>query len=274
MSKKIKINHVKAEQGLEVRKPVNVNHWSYSRGSDIIKGGIDLAVAKKLGVLPKEPTTTATIIGNTVDSMLLLDKIPENLVISEYDNFLTKVAKEWKAEKQAEGKSILTKKDWETVATVVERIKSHSLAMELLKGEGVIPQQKILATINGEEWVGYIDAIKYNGDEFKHIVDLKTTATFDRFKYEVNNNNYDLQSVVYDQIVGQEDVPFYWVVAETVPPYRVKIAQASEWTKEKGMEKFYKVVSEIEKFKARKGKDDLDRINFNQNNTIEEVEII
>ena len=74
------------------------------------------------------------------------------------------------AEKQAEGKSILTKKDWETVATVVERIKSHPLAVELLKGEGVIPQQKILATINGEEWVGYIDAIKYNGDEFKHTI--------------------------------------------------------------------------------------------------------
>ena len=63
MSKKIKINHVKAEQELEVRKPVNVNHWSYSRGSDIIKGGIDLVVAGEVHLV---------IIGRDMMNYLLL----------------------------------------------------------------------------------------------------------------------------------------------------------------------------------------------------------
>ena len=273
MSKKIKINHVKAEQELEVRKPVNVNHWSYSRGSDIYRKGVDYAVARKLRLIPST-TSTATIIGSAIDSIFLQSKTPDNIVKSEYNDFRTKEAKAWKAEMEAQGKVILKQAEWEVVEKVVERLGEHPLASQLLKSEGVVVQQEIRAEINGEDWVGYIDAIKKTGDKYDYLVDLKTTAQFDDFKWSVKRNDYDLQAVVYDRIVGQPDMPFYWVVAETVPPYRVKVAEASEWTKESGMEKFYIVADEIAKFKARKGVDDLDRINFNQNNTIEEVEII
>ena len=239
-----------------------------------------LAFLQGKGIVLKEPSVVATdketgkVMAVGRAAKIMLGKTPDNIVKSEYNDFRTKEAKAWKAEMEAQGKVILKQAEWEVVEKVVERLGEHPLASQLLKSEGVVVQQEIRAEINGEDWVGYIDAIKKTGDKYDYLVDLKTTAQFDDFKWSVKRNDYDLQAVVYDRIVGQPDMPFYWVVAETVPPYRVKVAEASEWTKESGMEKFYIVADEIAKFKARKGVDDLDRINFNQNNTIEEVEII
>ena len=60
--------------------------------------------------------------------------------------------------------------------------------------------------------------------------------------------DYDLQAALYSLIAKCESKEFFWVVAETVAPYRVGVATASPEFIDSGFVKLERIVGEIKRF--------------------------
>lgn len=247
----------------------NVNHFSYSLAKDIYRKGIDYALAVKLGVVEKK-FGKAVDIGQLVHNYILGGD--QDFVIQKYTNFRTKEAREWR---DSQTLPIISEEDFAQICKIAERVKSHPLASKLLLSDGVEHEVKLSERIANKEWIGYADALGYDdADNVKYGVDLKTTAQFDDFKWTSSRNDYDMQAAVYSLIAKIESGEFYWVVAETVPPYRVGVAVASQEFLDNGYQKLERVVGEIKKFDAREGKDDLSKLNFNMNTSIDNLLVL
>lgn len=246
----------------------NINHFSYSMAKNIYRKGIDYAVALKLGVIEK-PASKALDLGKLVHAHLLGGE--QEFVVKQYPDYRTKEAREWR---DAQTLPIIDEAEFETICTIADRVKSHPLASKLLLGENTHHEVKLKAKIEGKEWVGYADTLGVTNGEVKYGVDLKTTAQFDDFKWTSGRNDYDLQAAVYSLIAKIESKEFFWIIAETVAPYRVGVAMASPEFVDSGFQKLERVAAEIKAFDKREGATDRDKLNFNLNQTMDDVLIL
>lgn len=227
--------------------------WSYSQMKLILDSGIDYAVAAKKKMLP-EPESKAIDIGQTVHLLALGGE--DNYVISPYDNFRTKEAREWREQQREAGHYILSQLEVDIAKGIAENIKKHPRSNGLLIGEGVQHEVELYAnTDNGVSLRGKADALKIGkGRNTCTIVDLKTTSQFDSFKYRAQRYHYDLQAANYTKIaaaslgVDAGSVDYWFCVAETVAPYRVQYFYATPEFVDAGERKLAKCVEEIEKF--------------------------
>ena len=111
---------------------------------------------------------------------------------------------------------------------------------------------------------GKADAIKKTEDGFI-ICDLKTTAQFSDWKYKAFRMCYDMQALIYSALTGQfKNTKFYFMVVETVAPYRTAVMLAGENFTDSGESKLLKCIDEIVKFGDRE-------IDFHQNKTLDSV---
>lgn len=245
-----------------------ISHWSYSSAKNIYRKGVDYAVAEKLGVISRKFGKSVDI-GKLIHAHLLGGE--QEFVVQKYDNFRTKEAREWR---DSQTLPIISEEDFNLITTVADRIKSHKLASSLLIGEDTKPEVAMKAKIEGNEWIGFADSVKLENGNIAAIVDLKTTAQFDDFKYSARKMDYDLQAAVYTTMANDYAVPFYWVIAETVAPFRVGVAMATEEFKEMGYSKLEKICLAINEFNSREGENDRAKLNFNMNETIDDVMLI
>lgn len=236
--------------------------WSYSQMKVILDSGIDYAVAAKMGMLPK-PASKAIDIGSMVHQVVLGGE--ESYVISPYDNFRTKEAQEWKKEQTEAGKIILTATEELMIKDIAKNIIEHPHSKKYLSGEKVQHEVEMYATLEGVPMRGKADAIRfYEGNDKITILDLKTTAKFDDFKWKNMRSHYDLQAATYSVIAAatqgknllsdMDFVEYIFCVAETVAPYRVQYAVATKEYIEHGLDKLNRCVSEIKEFEKREDK--------------------
>lgn len=227
--------------------------WSYSQMKLILDSGIDYAVAAKKKMLP-QPESKAIEIGQTVHLLTLGGE--DSYVISPYDNYRTKLAKEWREKQKEAGHYILSKIEFEIASRISENIKKHPRSNGLIIGEGIQHEVELYAsTDRGVDLRGKADALKIGeGRNTCTIVDLKTTSQFDNFKYRAQRHHYDLQAATYTKIaaaslkVEAHSVDYWFCVAETVAPYRVQYFYATPEFVDSGERKLAKCVDEIEKF--------------------------
>lgn len=90
----------------------------------------------------------------------------------------------------------------------------------------------------------------YDLDGLPAILDVKTTGYFDNFaKIAKWDLHYDLSAAMYvegnKKVTGEADVPFYFGVVETVPPFRSAVYKASDRFLEAGFVKYRKALSNV-----------------------------
>ena len=234
--------------------------WSYSQMKVILDSGIDYAVAKKNGLLPA-PESKSIDIGSLVHQFVLGGE--EKYVVSQYDNFRTKEAQEWKKQQIEAGKIILTPAEELMIGDIANNIKNHPYSKEYIFGNGVQHEVEMSAELAGVAVRGKADALKISkGRDHITVVDLKTTAKFDSFKYLVFRNHYDLQCATYSVIsaatqgrnlqADMDFVDYVFCVAETIPPYRVQYMSVNQEFINHGIDKLNKCLQEIKEFGDRK----------------------
>lgn len=223
--------------------------WSYSSMKKIIDSGIDYAVAGKLGMLP-EPQSSFIDLGQLAHMILFGGE--DTFAISEFPDFRTKLAREWRDEQLAAGKNIITQAQFDAASEIVKNIEMHPHTPTYLLGDGFTYEQEMFAkTDDGVDLRGKGDSINLTDKENIIITDLKTTAQFDQFFKKASWNHYDLQAAVYTLIsasfagVDFEKVRYMFCVAETVAPYRVQYFHASPEFVEAGERKLRICVDEI-----------------------------
>lgn len=225
--------------------------WSYSSMKAILDSGIDYAVALKNGNIP-QTFGSAVDLGQLAHMIVLGGE--DTFAISEFPDFRTKAAREWRDEQISQGKNIITQAQFEAVTQIVKNIENHPHSKTYLYGDDVKYEQEMFAkTPEGVELRGKADAIKLNN---KHtvVIDLKTTAQFDKFKKSASWSHYDLQSATYTLLaasieqVSPSDVDYMFCVAETVAPYRVQWFRASNEFIEAGERKLRRCIDAIAEF--------------------------
>lgn len=236
----------------ELIKPVYNYHkrpeWSYSSMKKIIDSGIDYAVAAKKGMLG-EPSSSYIDLGQLAHMLILGGD--DTFAVSEFPDFRTKVAQEWRNQQIAAGKNIITQDQFVAVTSMVENIENHPYSKEYLTGSHIKHEQEMYAkTAEGILLRGKADAIGYYEDNTtpKTICDLKTTAQFDKFKKSASWMHYDLQAATYTLIAKTNRVNYYFCVVETVLPYRVQYFHASIDFIEAGERKLRRCIDEIVEF--------------------------
>lgn len=216
------------------------SEWSFSLLKNILVNGIDWAVAFKRGDLPK-PDSKFIDIGTFVHQELLGGE--KDWVAKAYPDYRTKEAREWR---DSQTKTILDDEQVNTIVAVSEAVKAHPHLKDVLAN--METEKPIFAKVNGVELRGKADIIQKdeNGKPFR-IWDLKTTAQFQEWKYKSIRLHYDLQAAVYKTLYNG-DVDFAFIIAETIPPYRVQLAYLTPEAWEKGESDLVRCLEEVKKF--------------------------
>lgn len=225
--------------------------WSYSQMKVILDSGIDYAVAAKRGQLPK-PVSKSIDLGQLAH-MFVLGGDQDAFVVSPYADFRTKEARNWRDEALDACKTIITNKQYDVIAAIVDNIEAHAMSKKLLKSKNVQHEVEMFAKVNGVDLRGKADAILQDGETLI-ITDIKTTPQFDEWKYKSMRRHYDLQAANYSLIaskslgVDANNTKFYFCVVETVFPYRVQYHLAGLPFLESGERKLAQCLEAIKEF--------------------------
>ena len=209
------------------------------------------------GLLRKE--SPALTFGSLYDCMLLEpEKVDDRFYVLDDTEICaeiggknpraTKKYKEWKAEQDSNGKTIVGEADWNMAVDMINRLDVSEVVnpdtgelvpvRQFLSGN---PQHEINSWIGEVPVRGFLDV---SGDGF--ITDSKSTRSIHGFRYDVNSFCYDIQAYIYTQVMGTND--FYWVVQEKTKPYLCGVYKASEQTLKSGERKFWSAVNNIERW--------------------------
>lgn len=225
--------------------------WSYSSMKVILDSGIDYAVAAKRGDLG-EPQSKAIDMGQLVHMIVLGGK--DTFAISEFPDFRTKAAREWRDEQLEAGKNIITQDMFDEASEIIANIEAHPFSKQFIYGTGVTHEHEMFAsTAEGVKLRGKADAIKVAGDS-AIITDIKTTAKFDKFHRDAQRSHYDLQAATYTLVtssslkINSSLVKFMFCVVETIKPYRAQFMLAGIDFVDAGERKLRTCIDEIVSF--------------------------
>ena len=230
----------------------NRPEWSYSSMKKIIDSGIDYAVGTKRGLVPA-PQSPYIDLGQLAHMILLGGD--DSFAVSEFPDFRTAAARQWRDEQIAAGKNIITQEQFKAADQIVKNVENHPHTPKYLLGEGFEYEQEMFAkTSEGIDLRGKGDSLNMQDKQNIIITDLKTTAQFDKFAKAASWNHYDLQAAVYTLItalfakVNPEQVRYMFCVAETVAPYRVQYFHATPEFVEAGERKLRTCIDAIVAF--------------------------
>jgi hypothetical protein len=105
-----------------------------------------------------------------------------------------------------------------------------------------------ITKLEGQMWKGKADIINHRE---KLIVDLKTTADLNKFKYSASKYNYDSQAYIYSKLFGYEMV----FIAIDKNTQQIGIFDCSPQFYERGKDKVERAVQAYELFYKSEGFD-------------------
>lgn len=165
-------------------------------------------------------------------------------VVSPYENFTTKAAREWRDSVDGTGKTWITQKDMDLAEAMQRAVWAHPLARKhVLEGE---PEFTIgwNCSRTGLPKKGRIDLL--NGC----IVDLKTTAHVhpSAFGKDAMKFNYHARMAWYQegiQAVTGELLPVVLVAVQKTPPHEVAVYRMDEGVLELGRRVYEPLMDEL-----------------------------
>jgi hypothetical protein len=162
----------------------------------------------------------------TAAHSLILENDTSGIEIVVADNWLTKAAKEAKAEALAAGKQPLLKKEWLQVLSMRDAVMAHDVAGPLFTGHRA--EESVFWEEDGLH-------LKCRPDAWRPdvLVDLKSTVDADprefgktAYKFGYHQSAAHYQDGV--RIVTGETLPFVFVLVEKTAPYLASVVQLDD----------------------------------------------
>ena len=146
-------------------------------------------------------TTPEMVKGSYLHTLLLdPDRVGEYRIIDASSRNTNKYKEE------SEGKVFLLREEAEEVVQMVKKLNDNFELYDLMHIDTVAYEEPAIGEIFGAPWKGKADVLKED-----IIVDVKTTARIDEFKFSARKYNYDSQAYVYQRLFG---VPVVFLVIE------------------------------------------------------------
>ena len=181
---------------------------------------------------------TAMLEPQKIDSYSVMDVSSRN----------TKGFKDYINDNDLDPYDVLLTKEVDEIKTWVDAMKSNFIMYTDIYAEGNIYEQPAVGTIFGMQWKGKADIITDT-----KVIDIKTSANVDKFKWSANDYNYDSQAYIYEQLFGKP-VEFYIIDKTTL---KLKIAKPSEETLLRGRDKVLKAIEVYNQFFAEDSAEDI-----------------
>ncbi|MBC8227808.1 MAG: PD-(D/E)XK nuclease-like domain-containing protein [Gammaproteobacteria bacterium] len=229
----------------------------------------------QLGWLSKSPQNYMHRLNNSEESSALTfgkafhwavlepDKFNDQVVYFEGKVRRGKAYDEFKL--AAEGKTILTKKEYENILEMSDIIRGHEeIAPMLLETDNIkYEQANVWQDPDTGIWCkGKADVVFYQGAEVPFILDVKTTkdASINNFRRSSWNYGYDRQAAYYMDGFGAKE--FWFVVIEKEAPFNMGLFKAGEKFLTDGRSKYKNLLSLYSEFfieKTRNPEDYLEK---------------
>jgi len=133
---------------------------------------------------------------------------------------------------------------------VITAMRSNLRFYELIYAEGNELEKPGVQQIKGMLWKGKADVVNHSEGL---VIDLKTTAKLDDFRWSAKRNNYDSQAYIYQMIFGY---PVLFLVAEKGTG-RLGIFNASEEFVRGGEDKVERALEVYHNFFGDSATDDI-----------------
>ena len=144
---------------------------------------------------PSKPSPAFLIGGYFHTCILEPDKIDKYKVVKSS----TRNTKAYKD--VAGGELCLLQHEVDTIELMREKVMSNNICKDLIQGPQIEYEQPQIINMFDNNWKGKADIVNHNE---KLVIDLKTTADIDKFKWSASKYNYDSQAYIYSKLFGYE----------------------------------------------------------------------
>ena len=146
----------------------------------------------------KKPTPSAPhfLIGGYFHTAILEPDKIKNFKVIEASTRNTKAYKEI-----SDGELCLLQSEVDKIELMTDKVLANNVCKGLIRGNNIEYEQPGITELEGLMWKGKADIVNH---EEKLIIDLKTTADLNKFKWSANKYNYDSQAYIYSNLFGYE----------------------------------------------------------------------
>ena len=237
------------EPGIYRGVPIAIYHGSPCVGPSISSSGLRTIWSKSPAhywcrsplnprcIVDDEPNE-AFDIGRAAHHWLLGEpKFAESFVLSPYDDFRTKEAREWRDATRASGKTVLTVKQMDSIKGMRDGLMRHPLIREAGILDGEIERSLFWKDAETGVWLrSRPDVIPTASGLF---VDLKTTASVSRedIAKSIGNYGYAMQAALLRIGCRELGIPFEtfsFVFVEKLPPHCVRVVVLKDHELDRG----------------------------------------
>ena len=184
---------------------------------------------------PLEPRPAFLVGGYFHTAILEPDKLKQFRVI-ESTTRNTKAYKEI-----SEGELCLLQHEVDKIEKLTDKMLSNKICFDLIRNATNEYEKPGITELEGQMWKGKADIINH---EEKLVVDLKTTADLQKFRYSASKYNYDSQAYIYSKLFGYEMV----FIAVDKNTEQIGIFDCSPEFYERGKDKVERAVQAYELF--------------------------
>lgn len=188
---------MKKEEILE--KLRNDEHYYGDFGKKYLSNSdIGVLLKNPLALGQPSPRTSAFLVGGYFHTAILEpDKLKKYKVIPSSTRN-TKMYKEMSG-----GELCLLQHEVDHIELMTSKMMDNDVCKALIHGSDVEHEKPGVGKIGKFMWKGKADIINHDD---KLVVDIKTTADIEKFKWSASKYNYDSQAYIYSQLFGYEMV--------------------------------------------------------------------
>jgi hypothetical protein len=146
------------------------------------------------------------------------------------------------------GELCLLQHEVDTIELMTEKMLANDICKGLIRDTNTEYETPGITELEGQLWKGKADIINHNE---KLIIDLKTTADLNKFRYSASKYNYDSQAYIYSKLFGYEMI--FIVIDKNT--HQIGIFDCSPEFYERGKDKVERAVQAYELFYKSEGFD-------------------
>ena len=184
---------------------------------------------------PSKPSPAFLVGGYFHTAILEPDKLKKYKVI-ESTSRNTKAYKEMSG-----GELCLLQSEVDTIELMTDKVLANDVCRDLIRGINIEYEKPGVTELEGLNWKGKADIV--NHDE-KLIIDLKTTADLNKFRWSASKYNYDSQAYIYSKLFGYE---FEFIVIDKIT-HQLGIFDCSPEFYERGQDKVRRAAEQYKLF--------------------------
>jgi hypothetical protein len=133
----------------------------------------------------------------------------------------------------AGGELCLLQHEVDTIELMRDKVMANDICKDLIINSQTEYEKPGIINMFNNNWKGKADIVNH---EEKLVIDLKTTADIDKFKWSANKFNYDSQAYIYSKLFGYE---FLFIVIDK-NTHQIGMFDCSPQFYERGEEKVRK----------------------------------